>query len=157
MSRAGMTGMANNKISKKGTFGTTMGIASVIAILVVLVLIVFAALSIVTAKADLKLSQKTAESTEAFYIADSAAEEKLAKVAAAAKGGEGWEAALGEDYSIKADGDSALVSYEVPIDAGKSLSVRLRVYAGGDVVRELWQVRSTTEWKGDNDVKLIIE
>jgi hypothetical protein len=162
----------NTKISKKGTFGTTMGVTSIIAILVILVLIVFAALSITTAKADLRLSEKTAESTTAFYKADSAAEEKVAEVAGAVAGGAGWEDRLGDGYEVSDASDDSgsglgsggtgfadgkIVSYEVEIDANKALSVRLLVAADGSITRELWQVHSTTEWTPDKDIQLIIE
>jgi hypothetical protein len=147
----------NNKISKKGTFGTTMGVSSIIAILVVLVLIVFAALSITTAKADLTLSRKTAESTTEYYAADSAAEDKVGEVAGLINSGAGWETKLGEGYEVTADGASKIVAYEVMIDDSKALSVRLRIDAGGAISRELWQVHSTTEWESKEDLQLIIE
>jgi hypothetical protein len=149
--------MANNRISKKGTFGTTMGVASIIAILVILVLIVFAALSIITAKADLNLSKKTADMTSEYYKADSAAEVKLAEVAGAAQGGSGWQSLLGDEYTVTEDGGDTVVAYETPIGDDKALSVKLRVTAAGDVSRELWQVHSTGEWEGNNDIQLIIE
>jgi hypothetical protein len=149
--------MANNKISKKGTFGTTMGVTSIIAILVVLVLIVFATLAIMTAKADLNLSERTAEMTTEYYVADSVAEDKVAEVAAAAKGGEGWQGKLGDEYSVAEEGGRTVVIYEVPIDENKALCVRLGVAANGDVSRELWQVHSTTEWFGNGDIQLMIE
>ncbi|MDR0596369.1 MAG: hypothetical protein LBG50_02395 [Clostridiales Family XIII bacterium] len=152
-----MANKVNNKISKKGTFGTTMGVASVIAILVVLVLVVFAALSIMTAKADLKLSQKTADATTAFYKADSAAEEKLADVAEAAKSGAGWESKLGAGYDTAVSGGAVTVSYEVPIDGNRTLCVRLQAKPGGAVTRELWQVQNKSEWKSDKSLRLIIE
>ncbi|MDR2486917.1 MAG: hypothetical protein LBD12_03040 [Clostridiales Family XIII bacterium] len=139
--------------SKKGSFGTSMGVASIIAILVILVLIVFSALSVMTSKADLTLSQKTAAATSAFYEADCAAEERVAEVAALVASGAGWQAVLREKgYNIK----EKVVSFDVPIDANRSLFVSLRVGAGGKVVRELWQVRSTSEWEPDEGLDLAI-
>jgi hypothetical protein len=149
--------MANNKISKKGTFGTTMGVTSIIAILVVLVLIVFAALSITTSKADLNLSERTAEMTSEYYAADSAAEDMVAEVAEAARGGAGWQERLGDEYSVTEEDGRTVVRYDVPIDENKALSVRLGVAASGDVSRELWQVHSTSEWSGSDDIQLMIE
>jgi hypothetical protein len=149
--------MANNKISKKGTFGTTMGVTSIIAILVVLVLIVFAALSITTSKADLNLSERTAEMTTEYYAADSAAEEKVAEVTEAVKDGDGWRDKLGDEYSVTEEDGRTVVRYDVTIDENKALSVRLGVAANGDVSRELWQVHSTSEWSGNDDIQLMIE
>jgi hypothetical protein len=134
-----------------------MGVASIIAILVILVLIVFAALSIITAKADLNLSKKTADMTSEYYKADSAAEDKIAEVAAAARAGAGWQDRLGAEYTVTDDGGDTIVAYETPMGEGKALSVRLRVTAAGDVSRELWQAHSTGEWGGNNDIQLIIE
>jgi hypothetical protein len=149
--------MVNNKISKKGTFGTTMGVTSIIAILVILVLIVFAALAVTTSKADLKLSEKTAMMTTAYYEADSAAEAKFAEVAEAVKSGPGWQGSLGEGYTVTDEDGVAVVAYDVHIDGDRSLFVRLSVSDDGGVSRDLWQVRFVNEWNGNNDVQLMIE
>jgi hypothetical protein len=58
---------------------------------------------------------------------------------------------------VGVSGDAVIVAYEVPIDESRALSVRLKVAADGSVTRELWQVHSTTEWDGDDDIQLIIE
>jgi len=60
---------------KKASFGTSMGVSSIIAILVILVLVVFSTLSITTSKADLTLSQKSSDSIKAYYEADAIAED----------------------------------------------------------------------------------
>jgi hypothetical protein len=134
-----------------------MGVTSIIAILVILVLIVFAALAITTVKADLNLSERTAAATSAYYEADSAAEERFAEVAKAARGGAGWQGRLGPEYSVTEEDGATVVAYDVPVNDGRALYVRLKVAAGGGVSRELWQARSTDEWKSDNDIQLIIE
>ena len=79
---------------KRASFGTSMGVSSIIAILVILVLVVFSALSITTSKADLKLSQKTSDGVIAFFEADAAAEDKMAEAAAAIAAGGNWQASL---------------------------------------------------------------
>jgi hypothetical protein len=146
----------NNKISKKGTFGTTMGVTSIIAILVILVLIVFSALSITTSKADLTLAEKTAAATSEFYKADSAAEKKLAEVSEAVKRGGDWQNRLTKDgYAVESTGNGRDVSYDVKIDDAKSLFVVLTVDSDGHIERTLWQVRSTTEWEPDNSLAVI--
>jgi Na+-transporting methylmalonyl-CoA/oxaloacetate decarboxylase gamma subunit len=152
----------NNKISKKGTFGTTMGVTSIIAILVILVLIVFSALSITTSKADYTLAEKTAAATTDFYKADNEAETKLAEVAAAAGGGGAWQDALtAKGYQVDSGKDPkdgsihSMVSYDVVIDENKSLFVELNVYESGNIDRVLWQVRSTSDWEPDNGLAVI--
>jgi hypothetical protein len=150
----------NNKISKKGTFGTTMGVTSIIAILVILVLIVFSALSITTSKADFTLAQKTATATTDFYKADNAAEEKYAEVAAAAAKGGAWADTLRKKdyYTIREFSDDGLyteISYNEKIDQNKSLFVVLTVSPTGDIDRDLWQVQSTSEWTPDNSLAVI--
>jgi hypothetical protein len=154
---AGIVNTVNNKISKKGTFGTTMGVTSIIAILVILVLIVFAALSVTTAKADKTLSEKTAEATTEYYVADSAAEEKVAEVAEAVRGGADWRGKLSDEFTVTEEGAAASVSYEVPMGGNRELAVRLSILPDGSVSRSLWQVRSTDEREGNNDIQLIIE
>jgi hypothetical protein len=134
-----------------------MGVTSIIAILVILVLIVFAALSITTAKADLNLSQRTANAATAFYKADSEAEDRFAEVTEAVKNGDAWRNELPGDYTTESVDDGITVSYEVPVDDHKALYVRLLVTEDGAVARALWQVRATTEWEANDDVQLIIE
>jgi hypothetical protein len=55
------------RISKRPV---SIGISSLFAVLIVLCLIVFAVLSSVTAKAELSLAQKAADSVKAFYDAE---------------------------------------------------------------------------------------
>jgi hypothetical protein len=144
--------MANHTNSKKGRFGTTMGVPSIIAILVILVLIVFSALSIMTAKADLNLSEKTAASIRNYYKADSEAEDRLAEAVDAVKNGK--SDVLPDIYQIKKVDGGTQVVYNIPIDQGKGLSVELLITDSGKATRKLWQVVSTTDWKPDTNVEL---
>jgi len=152
---------ANNKISKKGSFGTTMGVTSIIAILVILVLIVFSALSITTSRADLNLAEKTALVSSEYYEADGIAEEKLAEVAVTIKSYNDWEDSLvSKGYEIIKDGDKPIVAYEVKINEKKSLFVELAVISTGnnfELTRQLWQVRPTAEWSTDNGLDLGVQ
>jgi Na+-transporting methylmalonyl-CoA/oxaloacetate decarboxylase gamma subunit len=136
---------------KKTSFGTSMGVSSIIAILVILVLVVFSALSIATSKADLVLSQKTSDSVKAFYAADSSAEETLAAVAAAIDEGDGWEARIGV---LGCDVKDDLISYVVVVDENRNLDIRLRAHPDGKITRELWQIVPATEWVADDTVSL---
>ena len=154
---------ANNKISKKGTFVTTMGVTSIIAILVILVLIVFSALSITTSKADLTLAQKTAETTSDFYAADAMAEETFAEIQDYFRKSEvdiGTKLKILGDqgFEVDRDGPSPTIAYSVIIDDKKSLFVKLTVdEATENVSRTQWQIRATSEWTPENGQQLIIQ
>ena len=135
-----------------------MGVTSIIAILVILVLIVFAALSVTTANADLKLSQKSADSTRNYYIADGTAEEKVAEIAGIVSQGGDYEAALQSmGYKISNDGTVQAVEFNVKIDNSKALFVRIIISGTGGLQRDMWQVRPTGTWTADTGTDLIIE
>ena len=144
-----MAGGAN----KKKSFGTTMGVTSIIAILVILVLVVFSALSITTSKADLILSEKTSDSTKAFYSADTLAEEILAEIAGIVKNDRNWSSKV-SDIAGKVDGD--MVYYTVGIDENRNLEVALKVASNGDISRELWQIVPSTAWVADDTINLYV-
>ena len=64
----------------KRRFGMNLGSSSILLIFVILCLVSFAALSIVSANADHRLSRRILERTSAYYDACSQAEEALAAV-----------------------------------------------------------------------------
>lgn len=138
---------------KKRSFGTTMGVTSIIAILVILVLVVFSALSITTSKTDLVLSQKTSDSAKAYYIADSTAEERLAEIVGAINSGSGWQSKV-SDMDCTVDGN--MVSFMIVVDENRNLEVNLRVASNGSITRELWQVVPSTEWVADDTINLYV-
>ena len=78
ISNAGQTGGQEEKSQKR--FGMNIGSSSILLIFVILCLVSFAALSIVSANADHKLSRRILERTTAYYGACSQAEEALAAV-----------------------------------------------------------------------------
>ena len=139
---------------KKASFGTTMGVSSIIAILVILVLVVFSALSITTSKADLGLSQKTSNGVIAYYEADATAEDMMAEVAEALAGGN--LSGLSEAYEVSKTGNVTSISYTVPIDDNRKLNVSLGADGSGKLTRELWQVVPAREWVPDNNLNLIM-
>lgn len=70
----------NNRNKKKISLGLNIGSSSILLIFVLLCLISFATLSIISAKADSKLSHKVLERTSAYYNACNEAEKALAGV-----------------------------------------------------------------------------
>ena len=143
---------------KKAGFGTTMGVTSIIAILVILVLVVFSALSITTSKADLKLSQKTSAGVVAFFAADSAAIDMMAEIADIIAGDNAWRQALiNKGYEIaSAETGGTNIGYVVPIDDFRNLHVELYANQAGELTRTLWQVVPAQEWKPDESITLYI-
>lgn len=64
----------------KKSYGVNIGTSSILVIIVILCLICFAGLSIVSANADFKLSEKLADRTTSYYAATSRANEDLAAI-----------------------------------------------------------------------------
>lgn len=62
----------------KKRFGISVGLSSILIVIVILCLVCFAGLSIVSAAADYKLSNRLAERTTSYYEASSLANQKLA-------------------------------------------------------------------------------
>lgn len=148
--------MANT--AKKRSFGTTMGVTSIIAILVILILIVFSALSITTSNADLRLSIKTAEATKAFYRADYDAERKLGEIhAEVVKGGDWMTAVKALDCTVEPAEAGQSVAFLIKIDENKDLNVELIVSPDGQIDCKEWQVVPSTEWTPDRDLNVITE
>jgi hypothetical protein len=153
----------NNANSKKGKFGTAMGITSIIAILVVLVLIVFAALSYTTSKADYSFAERTAKVATNFYAADTRAEEMTAAISVAARQNDwqrsfltNWKSADGESVpALDMQSDGTHITFNESIDNTQELQVELLVTNEGKVSRVQWQVASIGEWEPDNSLNLI--
>jgi len=163
-----MDSIARDKMAKRAmAFGTSMGVSSIIAILVILVLVVFSTLSIATSRADLRLSQKTSDSVAAFYKADTAAEDKMAEVsaiiAAETADSKDWRARLAdmgcEVRAARNDGDGAIggyiIGYTIPVDEYRNLHVELfSSGSDGSLKRALWQIVPAGEWEPDESLRL---
>lgn len=69
-------------MKSKKKFGLNVGASSILVIIVVLCLVCFSGLSITSANADLRLSQKLAERTNSYYKACNEAQIQLKKLTA---------------------------------------------------------------------------
>ena len=74
-------------MGRKLKMGIGIGGPSIIMIFVILCLTTLGALSLMTANADWKLTEKAANAVTAYYIADNKAEETLASIDASLKSG----------------------------------------------------------------------
>lgn len=150
--------MGTETKTKKRTFGTTMGVTSIIAILVILILIVFSALSITTSKADLNLANKTAYATTVFYKADTAAERVFAEISDIVANGGDLQKKVDEiQGTIEEVPEGQSIKYEIKIDSNKELAVELIVASDGQMHRKDWRVQTFTEWNADKDLNVVTE
>ena len=74
-------------MKQKGSFRISIGTSSIVMIFVVLCLTVFAVLSFISADADFRLTERTADSTGYYYKADAEMQAAIAKVDALLKKG----------------------------------------------------------------------
>ena len=147
--------MTPKAAGKKASFGTSMGVSSIIAILVILLLVVFSILALTTARADLLLSQKSSDSIKAYYDADAAAEEMMAEISRAIAGGPGWQRVLeNEGCTLTSGAGGMFISYTISIDEYRNLNVELFADADGRLKRLLWQVTPAKEWIPDESINL---
>ena len=125
---------------KNGFRFPVMGVSSLLIIFSVLCLTVFAILSVSTASAGSRLSEKAAQSVTDYYAADSRAE----KTIAALRSGEIPE-------GVSADGD--IYSFTCPASDTLELQVKVRI-SGTDYEVLQWQMVSTASWQNDESLNL---
>ncbi len=145
------------------------GITSLVLVFVLLCLLTFAVLSLVSAQADLRLSQKSAARTTAYYAAENAANDLLLALIpvldanAGAPDAESYYAAVqagaADMESLAFDGQGR-VSFQVPLGEQQILAVELellhRPAADGAHYRILrWQAVTGYDWQQEQPLELI--
>lgn len=154
---------------KKQSSFSSIGITSLVLIFVMLCLLTFSVLSLVTARADLRLSQKNAERTSSYYDAENRANDILLSVISCIE-----EYKDSPDASVfyqklreRLDGQNGILftgadslEYEVLLDKEQLLSVSLEIsyetYDDGSHYRILaWNTVSTHEWESDGSLPLL--
>ena len=135
-------------MGNKAGVGIGIGGISMLAIFVVLCLTTLAVLSLVSARADMALTEKTALAGKQFYSADALAEEKLAALLEVVEAGGDWYGhAQSEGFEVFSRRGSAIVAYTAPISRSKELYIEaeLAVSASGAATgqwsRTVWQTR----------------
>lgn len=119
---------------------TSVGGSSILTIFAVLCFIVFALLSLSTAKADHMLAEKSVKAVSGYYQADTQAEEILAQI----------RQGQVPDGVIK---DGNRYSYACPVDANQQLTVE--VECSGNSYRIIkWRKEYTSEWKPDEKIRV---
>lgn len=125
-----------------------VGASSILLILVVVSLTLFAVLSLVQARGDAALTDKTARSVSAYYDADARAQQILANIDGVLQSG--GDIASVEGVTADAEGEYA---FSVAASDGHTLSVSLRVDNGGYTITD-YRYTSNAAWSGGSENKL---
>lgn len=150
---------------KRKSFLST-GTASIVLIFVLLCLLTFSVLSIVSAKADLNLSTKSANRTSEYYEAENKANDILQIISESLSKYAGSSSFLtevrtdleGKDGITFSSGDS--LEYHVTINENQELFVSLQLFSepgedGSYYQIEAWKVENTHEWNNDTSVPVL--
>ena len=126
------------------------GVVSIVLIFVMLSLLTFAVLSLVSAQADLRLSEKSARRTTDYYAAENAANDILADLLAA---DDLQAVAAAKGVTLTDDGRA---SYQVPLGEDQVLAVEIALPTDGQSWRvERWQAVSDYDWDADRPLDLL--
>lgn len=118
-----------------------IGGSSLLVIFAVLCLTIFALLSLSTAQAGSRLSQKSAETTYAYYAADTQAEMILSRLRSGS---------IPDNVTV----DGSLYSYTCPISDTQELQVSVEVLPDGSYSILRWQSVATSQWQADESIDL---
>lgn len=159
---------------------TNIGSVTLMMIFIVVCMVSFAALSLSTAGADYRAAKKSAKHVTNYYKASNDAEEKLAGLSqllsesyADSKDSDSYYKDLEEKLQAM-EGFSSIaqridggilsgisVSYDCSISKKQALHVEILCTYPQDNAKEdlyqitCWQTISTSQWEGDNSIKLI--
>lgn len=120
---------------------TSVGGSSILTIFAVLCFIVFALLSLSTAKADRTLADKTITATQNYYKADTEAEEILGKL----RSGEVPEGVTKSGYNE--------YTYSCKIDDKQELQVKVEIQDENYFIKQ-WKKTYVGEWKPDDTMEV---
>lgn len=146
-----------------------IGITSVVLIFVMLCLLTFSVLSLVSARADLGLSQKSANRTTAYYESYNSAVRILKEIAACAEeqSDQADETLYFENIRAQLDGkdgitfsDDRHLTYSVPLGSEQMLDVALTLsftpFENGNYYRiDAWKTDSSYDWNPDTDLPVL--
>lgn len=117
---------------------TSVGGSSILTIFAVLCFIVFALLSLSTARADHVLSSKSLEAVRCYYQADTQAEEILAQIR---------QGQLPE--GVEQAGD--VYTYSCPVDEHQQLNVEVEYHDHTYQIKK-WKKEYTGDWEPDDTI-----
>lgn len=146
-----------------------IGITSVVLIFVMLCLLTFSVLSVASARADLRLSQKSARRTTAYYESYNNAVGILREIAACinSQHDQTDETLYFQNIKEQLDGKNGIsfsdeqhLSYSVSLDSEQMLAVSLTLsftsFENGNYYRiDMWKAVSTHKWDPDTDLPVL--
>lgn len=163
-------------MKKKNFSITNIGTVSLLMIFIILCMVTFAALSLSSAAADHRFSQKMADHSREYYDASGKAEAKLAEIDDVLDGAyqngmsdDDYYQQIRENYpdiSQEFTKEKPLISYQVDMNDSQAVFVQLKILPPTEIESTgsnsyykiiTWKEISTKEWKGDNSIKLIGE
>ena len=115
-----------------------IGVSALLVIFATLCLVVFALLSVATARSQVKLGQNHRDAVSAYYQADARAQQILARLRAGEMPGEVTE-------------QDGKLAYTCEISEGQALTVEIEKETY-QVLR--WQVVTTADWEADDRIPL---
>lgn len=141
--------------SNQASPNINVGSTSIVMVFSVLCLTVFAVLSYITARNELDLARRSADSVTAYYAADSAAVDVYnAFVSGDFDEQDGIISAYGTEISACEGEFGGELCYSIPIDDMQDLYVELSGEAGGYRI-VAWTVRETGDWIIDDTLNIM--
>lgn len=159
--------LLNHRSYKKPFIST--GVTSIVLIFILLCMLTFSVLSLVTAQADLRLSQKSADRTTNYYKAENAANDILLEVIRTMESElsvsdasvfyQRVQQQLDGKYGITFS-DSEHLNYQVPLEDTQHLEISLTIsftpFENGKRYRiDSWNTNSDYDWSPDTSLPLM--
>lgn len=143
--------------------GINIGTSSLILIFIILCLAVFGLLSLTSAKSDLSLAKRYAESVKGYYEADNKGQEFLQEMDGKLKEiydkyspekPEELEKALGEAVKPYYDQETGIIKTDIPMDKGQALHIELKVVFDREARYQIeaWKIINTEDYEIDDSM-----
>ncbi|QIB68503.1 hypothetical protein Ami103574_03850 [Aminipila butyrica] len=143
-----------------------IGVSSLVLIFTVLCLVVFATLSLASAKADYRLAEKNEQSVQAYYKVDGEGEKlkrqvdrKLEELAQQAGSSAQFQELVKESFPEAFDQETDCINYALDTDTEQFLSIQLQLKSfeeigtGGEnfIVRS-WNIQNKVDYQIDDSM-----
>ena len=135
-------------MKKKGSAPFGAGMSSLMMVFVVLCLTVFGVLAYMTARADNRLTQRSAQMVQAYYAADAKAEEALARLDAARLEMPAQDALESAGFAVVSAEQPLTGELEIPVDGTRVYRVQVEI-TGGDYRVTARQTEDNIVWEDE--------